>query len=136
VTLPHELSAVAGAQDLYDWFGYWPAFHDAEIIRLHLNRTGFSSLALRTWQMTKELDGEGYYVLTKHVVVEFILSGVSGVALDGFNHQNVIRALTLERRKEGFRITLEPSYGLAGTIEADTVTLRFTRGKPSESALK
>jgi hypothetical protein len=45
---------------------------------LLLNRTGFSSLTVHTWQMTKELDEEGYCVQTKHVVVEFILSGVSG----------------------------------------------------------
>jgi hypothetical protein len=98
VTLPHELSAIAGAQELYDWFGYWPAFHDAEIIGLHLNRTGFSSLTVHTWQMTKELDEEGYCVQTKHVVVEFILDGASGLDLNGFNHQNVLRALRLERR--------------------------------------
>jgi hypothetical protein len=78
VTLPHERSAIAGAQELCDWFGYWPAFHDAEIIGPHLNRTGFSSLTVHAWQMTKELDEEGYCVQTKHVVVEFIPSGVSG----------------------------------------------------------
>jgi len=90
VTLPHELSAIAGAQELDDWFGCWPAFHDAEIIGQHLNRTGFSSLTVHTWQMTKELDEEGYCVQTKHVVVEFILSGVSGwsVVLRPGTHQN------------------------------------------------
>jgi len=31
---PHELEAVEGATNLRDWFGYWPSFHDAEVIEL------------------------------------------------------------------------------------------------------
>jgi hypothetical protein len=49
------LEAVEGAKSLCDWFGYWPSFHDAEVISLHLNRRGLSSLALHTWEMTKDL---------------------------------------------------------------------------------
>src|SRR3977135_2195987 len=32
MALPDGLRAVTGAQQLHDWFGYWPTFHDAEVI--------------------------------------------------------------------------------------------------------
>ena len=30
---PPELEVVEGAKNLRDWFGYWPSFHDAEVIQ-------------------------------------------------------------------------------------------------------
>jgi hypothetical protein len=35
--LEPDLTRIDGAQRLYDWFGYWPSFHDAEILSLQLN---------------------------------------------------------------------------------------------------
>jgi hypothetical protein len=52
---PTELKAVEGAESLYKWFGYWPNFHDAEVMSLHLNRGAPSSLVIHTWEMTKEV---------------------------------------------------------------------------------
>jgi hypothetical protein len=46
VPLPAELDSIAEAQELYDWFGFWPGFHDAEVVRLHLNRKEPSHLAI------------------------------------------------------------------------------------------
>jgi hypothetical protein len=31
-----------GTDKIIQWFGQWPSFHDAEILELHLNRTGES----------------------------------------------------------------------------------------------
>ena len=36
--VPAEIQEVPGAAELHDWFGFWPNFHDAEIISLYLNR--------------------------------------------------------------------------------------------------
>ena len=38
MAVPIDLQEISGAAELRDWFGYWPMFHDAEIISLHLNR--------------------------------------------------------------------------------------------------
>jgi hypothetical protein len=131
MAMPAEIKQIPGAAELHDWFGYWPDFHDAEIISLHLNRKGSSSLLVHTWEMTKEVDEKGYYVLAKHVVVEFILETVSGLSLNGFSHQNVIFGLEVGKTDSGFRLTLDDCYGLAGSIEAERMSLRITPGKPS-----
>lgn len=130
---PIMLEAVEGAKSLYDWFGYWPSFHDAEVISLHLNRIGLSSLALHTWEMTKEVDDKGYYVLAKHVVVEFAMKEVVGLSLNGFSHQNVIFGLAIERTENGYRLALDDCYGIAGDLEAKGISIRLIPGKPKDA---
>jgi Immunity protein 50 len=133
MTLPDGLNAIAGAQELHDWFGYWPDFHDGEIIDLHLNRTNPSILRIHTWEMTNEVDKAGYYVLTKHVLVEFtidISGGDDCLELYGFNHQNVISELTIAKSDSGYKLEIGQCYGLAGTIKADDISIRLTPGKP------
>jgi immunity protein 50 of polymorphic toxin system len=129
-----ELEAVDGAKSLCDWFGYWPGFHDAEVISLHLNRRGASSLLLHTWEMTKETDARGYYILAKHIVVEFVLEEILDLSLSGFSHQNVIFGLTVETVENGFRLTLEDSYGVSGNIDAKQISIRLTPGKPKDAS--
>jgi len=129
--VPAEITAIQGAAELHDWFGYWPNFHDAEIISLHLNRKGNSSMCVHTWEMTSEVDGNGYFVLRKHLMVEFILENISGRNLDGFSHQNVISEIGIDKTESGFRLTLGGCYGVEGSIEAEKLSLRLTPGKPS-----
>ena len=131
--LPNELEAIKGAKDLRDWFGYWPSFHDAEVVRLHLNRKAPSSLVVHTWEMTKELDARGYYLLAKHVVVEFLMNEVVDLSLHGFSHQNVLFGLTIETAENGFRLNMDDSYGISGTIDAKEISIRLTPGKPTDS---
>jgi len=130
MAVPIDLQEISGAAELHDWFGYWPTFHDAEIVSLHLNRKGSSSLRVHTWDMTKEVDEKGYYVLAKHVVVEFVFETVSGLNLNGFNHQNVIFELGIKKTDSGFRITLDECYGLTGSIDAERMSIWITPGKP------
>jgi len=131
MSMPIEIGEIPGAAELREWFGYWPSFHDAEIVGLNLNRKGSSSLRVHTWEMTKEIDEKGYYVLAKHIVVEFLFEAVSGLSLNGFNQQNVIFGLSIEKTDSGFRVTLDDCYGLAGSIEAESISLRLTPGKPA-----
>ena len=131
--IPAHLQEIPGSAELHDWFGYWPSFHDAEIISLHLNRKGPSSLCVHTWEMTKEVDERGYYVLAKHVIVEFTFEGVSDLDVSGFNHQNVIFGLDVEKMESGFQVNLSGCYGIEGSITAGKISLQLTPGSPSES---
>ncbi len=133
MSLADELNVIVGAQDLHDWFGYWPRFHDAEIVSLHLNRRGPSSLLIQTWEMTNKLDERGFYVLGKHVLVEFVLEGILELELGGFSNQNVVFGLDLKKKDAGFVLTLDPCYGLAGTIEVEKISIRIKPGKLSDS---
>jgi Immunity protein 50 len=122
---------VPGAADLFAWFGFWPNFHDGEVLSVHLDRAGPSHLRVHTWERTNELDNRRYYVLRKHVVVTFILEDIRDSELDEFNHQNVLNDLTLTEDPSGFRLELGPCFGLNGTITARSVRIELEAGKPS-----
>jgi hypothetical protein len=132
--IPAHLQEIPGSAELHDWFGYWPGFHDAEIIGLHLNRKGSSLLRVYTWEMTKEVDEKGYFVLTKHVVVEFVIEGIRALTIDGFNQQNVLFGIDIQKAEQGFRVNLDASYGVEGSFEADHICFCLTPGTPSEFA--
>jgi hypothetical protein len=129
-TLPTELAGVTGAQKLFDWFGYWPSFHDAEVISLHLNRGAPSVLKVHVCSYEDDVDPEGYFVSQKHVIVKFLLHEVSELELEDFSCQNVLFGLELTKESEGYKFALDPTYGLGGTILAQKVELELTPGEP------
>ena len=122
---------VPGAAELFAWFGFWPTFHDGEVLSLHLDRTGPSHLRVHTWERTNELDSRRYYVLRKHVVVTFILEDISDLEWDGFSHQNVLAELTLTQDPDGYNLKLWPCYGISGEMKARSIRIEIEPGKPS-----
>jgi|AGTN01.1.fsa_nt_gi hypothetical protein len=91
---------IPGAEQLMEWFGYWPDFHDAEVMELHLSRTDASWLKMHAFDMTSEINPDGYFVLDKHVVVTFTFHGIQDLELNGFDYQNVILELSISRAFE------------------------------------
>src|SRR2546426_1097665 len=90
-----------GAGSLVAWFGEWPSFHDAEILVLHLDREGVSSLKIHVWLATDksyELGGQGLYRRDKHAIVTFQLEEIVDLELVDFSSQNVIAGLSAERQ--------------------------------------
>jgi hypothetical protein len=129
--LPSEVERIDGAQKLYDWFGYWPSFHDAEILKFKFQTGGSSFLLVHIWEMTKEVTPAGFYALTKHVVVEFILDGIARLDLQDLWEHSILFDLVFKKNEEGFCLELSSSYGLSGTIGAQKLSLRITPGQPS-----
>jgi Immunity protein 50 len=121
---------VPGAKDLLDWFGYWPTFHDAEIVSLSLNRHGESVLTVHTWHMTSRVDDKGFYVLERHVVVSLYFSQIVDLELTGFSQQNVVSSIAFQKEDAGYRVSLGGCYGLSGWILARQVRLGITPGQP------
>lgn len=137
MALPDGLTGVTGAQQLNDWFGYWPAFHDAEIICLHLNRKNPSILKIHTWEMTSEVDKAGHYVLTNDVVVDFLIdisAADDSLELYGFSDQNVIFGLSINKDDSAYELNIDSCYGVGGSIKANNISIRLTPGKPEADA--
>ena len=124
-TRPDWLADVDGADALFDWFGYWPDFHDAEILRVDLDRTGRSTVSIKTWETTSGVNAQGYNIQRKHVVVHFLLRGISDLELTGFSVQNVISGLEISRSQDGFSLELGPCYGLAGSLTAERLWIQI-----------
>jgi Immunity protein 50 len=133
MALPVGLESITGAQELYDWFGYWPDFHDAEIIKFRFDLSGPSCLAVHTWEMTNQLDSKGHYDQIKHVVVEFTLERVSALSLDQPLDQSILFELGIDKTETGFRMSFSATYGLSGTIDTKALSLCITPGKPFQN---
>lgn len=120
--------AIPGAAQLHAWFGYWPSFHDAEIVSLVLNRDGLSSLRLHTWHTTSQVDERGCYIKEKHVVVSFHMEEILELALNNFSQQNVIFGLEIVEDQQAYKLVLDPCYGLEGSIRARTISIELEPG--------
>jgi hypothetical protein len=108
-----------------------PAPRRAEFLRLH------------GWINTGKTGQAGYFVLDRHAIVTFAISGIMGLQLAGFSIQNVIGGLVLRRAPDrrgcfaldplpqDVEIELEPCYGLDGLIRARAVSISFQPGKPN-----
>ena len=103
------INGVPGAAELEARFGYWPTFHDAEVLSLAMERNGVSKLRVRC----------------KDVLVSFVLENVTDCDLAEFNHQNVLNSLGLALQPEGYKLTLEPCFGLNGSITAQRLRIEL-----------
>ncbi|WP_152049226.1 Imm50 family immunity protein [Tautonia marina] len=125
---------VLGCDRLTSVFGYWPTFHDAEVVWLRLDRRpsgeGYGPTVeamIHAFEMTSEVGSDGCYVLRNHVLVHFCFRDVVELRLDGFNHQNALSGLVIadlrERQWEHihFQVSLDPAFGVGASFQCHEV---------------
>ena len=130
------------AQRLTAIFGRWPSFHDSEVLRLVLDRSGPEGPTLEAiihvFQATNELDARGYYVLKYHTEASLRFTRVEELDVQWFNAQNVISELVVEpldpAEHEGrkLRVKMPPIYGVGVELECERAIVTSTR--PFEKA--
>ena len=113
-----------------DHFGYWPSFHDAEVLWLRLDRVGpAAEFVVHAFEMTDKVDDRGYFVLAKHCLVHFRCDRVISTALDGFNQQNALYGIELAtarlkiKEQDHLKISLDAANGLDGVIECESASI-------------
>jgi hypothetical protein len=123
------IQEIPGADSVIRWFGYWPSFHDGEIVEVHLSCQGLSWLKIYTWNTTGKFDSSGYAVTEKHATVAFVFEELTDLEFCDFNQQNVIYDLRVGRRDGVIRLTLSPCYGLNGFIEGKLSRVELCPGE-------
>jgi Immunity protein 50 len=110
-----------GASDVIAAFGEWPSFHDAEILRILINRGGRSEVTIRLMIPAYQ-----------QKCVTFTFERIADMRLEGEDAdvQNVIACVTIETADRFTTVHFSPCYGLAGYIKAEVVTVRM-REEPS-----
>src|SRR5689334_12879841 len=92
-----ETELVSNAHALTQIFGYWPSFHDAEVLTMCLDRAGDDGPSLEArvhvFEMTDQVDDRGFYVLRKHTLVTLRFADILLRNLRWFNHQNSLSGL-------------------------------------------
>lgn len=135
-----EVPDIPGADDVVKWFGYWPTFHDAQILSITLNRSGESQVVIHAFERTSEVDPRGYYVLAKHTIVTFTLEGfplneegITKTRIDFFNHQNVLGSASIEKISNGYLLVLDGIFGVDGSIACERISVKLQPGMPRGS---
>lgn len=142
------MSAIENSSRVTDVFGYWPSFHDAEVLELHLHRGDIRpadgvyqfptlSVLIHHWQTKQEVSASGYYDLYNHTLTRLLFRDVDEVQLDGFNHQNAIYELQIARESGDehvpsyLRITFDPASGLLGTFRCRSMAVLESEPHPN-----
>jgi len=134
-----EENALVGSQQVIDAWGYWPSFHDAEVISFSVERalpfeSGHAIARLSVHIRRYEVVGEGTVnykqALRASVLVRFVFNGACELALTDFNHQNVINAIRVstfssESGKSESRLLIEidPIWGFGGTFQCKSAAV-------------
>ena len=76
---PH--APIVGADRLTGHFGGWPSFHDAEVVRLVLDRHGTdgptAELVVHVWSVGAEVDPDGRFPRREHALVRLLLERIA-----------------------------------------------------------
>ena len=67
---------VAGSGWLTEAMGYWPSFHDANLVGVS-RENGALRVVVHVFAMTDRVDPAGYFVLEKHHLVTLALNGIT-----------------------------------------------------------
>jgi len=120
---------IAGTEKVIEAFGYWPTFHDAEVISFSAERglpfkRGHTQARLAVHVRHYETVGEGTagyeQVLRKSLLVQFVFQGACDFELSEFNHQNVIDSITVSPIENNeaamLQVEVESIYGFGGFL--------------------
>ena len=131
-------SHIKGSHKLADILGYWPSFHDAEVLDLHFWRGDvdpsqkqylFPVLTVKifVWELTNETDDRGYIVLRNHTLTTLQFHDVEEFHMDGFNHQNAILGLSIDQQERTdntsqlFAVRFDPAFGMSASFRCTRI---------------
>jgi len=127
-----EAPDIPGAAEVVAWFGYWPTFHDAEVLSITLDRSRGSTVAIHAFETTREVDAEGRYVLAKHATVTFCLEGfpqdsdgIVETRIEFFNHQNVLSSAWVRKSAGAWELMLESCCGVGGSVWGERISVKL-----------
>lgn len=125
--------------------GYWPNFHDSEVISFVAERTlpikpGNSIAKMVVHVRQYQSSGEGAIQfglsLSKSVLLNFIFKSVFDLELSGFNHQNVIDAINISQveieGRVGFLVEIQPIWGFGGILSCEGIELESVSILPND----
>lgn len=129
-----QVPEIENVEIVTDVFGGWPSYHDAEIVRLTLDRSGPEGPRLEAliyvFLMTTDVDKDGFYILKHKSLVTLEFTEVAVEKIECFNQQNVISAIVIvdidPAKNDGRRFEIEfgASYGCEATFQAKRIIVR------------
>ncbi|MEM5948947.1 Imm50 family immunity protein [Spirochaetia bacterium 38H-sp] len=122
---------IIGKKIIEDYFGYFPTFHDCEIVELKFNRDkNYAEITLYVFDTAKETDDNGHFKKQKECFISFEIRNLEDMLLKGFNHQNVLERIRFVKTDDDkIKIYLDGCFGLSGYIKAEKVSVLSLKSK-------
>jgi hypothetical protein len=100
---PETLALISGRELLIQHLGYWPRFHDFEVLSLTLERAVVSAATddLRATFLVFDLHKAPDNPERKQGSAELLFESIDELRIDGFNHQNPIAGLSIVLSEPG-----------------------------------
>ncbi len=94
---PETLALISGRELFIEHLGYWPTFHDFEVLSITLDRAVVSAtiVDLRAIFLIFDTNKTPTDRDRKQGTAEFLFESLDELRIDGFNHQNPIMALSI-----------------------------------------
>ncbi|HUN77250.1 MAG TPA: Imm50 family immunity protein [Steroidobacteraceae bacterium] len=146
-------SVVEQAETLTAFYGVWPDFHDAEVIKLHLwrgyvypgdwdDRNVFPVLTAKI--LVLEATQPGATGTEKNVLVTLRFHDVDAIRLQDFNHNNSIVGVCVSEQPRGhfttgeplppsLRVTFEQGFGLGASFGCSRIEVVNAEWAPAGS---
>ena len=106
---------VKSGKSLVEAMGYWPSFHDANVMEASRDGDTFS-VTVHLFAMTDQVDAAGYYVLEKHHLVTIVMRGVESNSLPSDYSSDCLDGLTFQRTGVLLQIDFGSHMDQGGTI--------------------
>ena len=130
------MTEIQNKEALIHIFGQWPSFHDAEIIRMSLEREGeggpYLEAQIHVFRQTTEIGADGNYIIENPTLVTFRFTYIVLEYLKWFNHQNVLWDLEITEIKPeendgcNFRVEMPSSYGCEAAFNCRDILITNT----------
>ena len=138
---------IVGTESVVEALGYWPTFHDAEVISFSAERglpfkKDYSVARLSVQVRKYELFGEGTASyeqrLQKNLLIHFAFRGACEFELSDFNHQNVINSLTVSLLHNdevaNLHVEIESIWGFGGSLRCSSAEVERLQVLPNAEA--
>jgi len=137
--MPSAPTYLQNFQSVIDAFGYWPDFHDAPVLGFRV-APNLIELEIEGWEMTNEVDAQGFYILTKRHVIGFEFREIVSTELEQFIPENILFELSFstedfQRSHSCFTVGLDSAMGsdLCGQFTAKLGAVSYVRPSGSKS---
>jgi hypothetical protein len=117
---------IQGASELYQWFGYWPTFHDAKLVEFSELPDKCIRCKLLTWRITREVDEKGYFIHDHHIGVTLLMRSVRSTVLERFAIPNTVLELEIKPIPDGFELIFDDVCDGTATVRVRTASIALT----------
>jgi hypothetical protein len=131
---------IQGVELVTNLLGYWPSFHDSEVISFVAERelpfrhdATLARLAIhfRSYVSKGEGTSQCESILDHSIIIQLRFKEACDFDLSGFNHQNVINGIDIKPSQEdtsgGLDVFIDPIWGFGGSLRCKSVEVECVK---------